>query len=124
MQRKQFNRAKLIKLARAHALHTDASTPAPAAPSNGSGAGQMCDPCDAASAALYHLDKNDWGSSSLSVVVVGASGDLAKKKIFPALFALHYEGLLPPNFQARAGFHVACCAWRCELPSAAPSRYG
>ncbi len=33
--------------------------------------------------------------SSLSVVVVGASGDLAKKKIFPALFALYYEGLLP-----------------------------
>jgi glucose-6-phosphate 1-dehydrogenase len=29
------------------------------------------------------------------VVVVGASGDLAKKKIFPALFALYYEGLLP-----------------------------
>jgi glucose-6-phosphate 1-dehydrogenase len=29
------------------------------------------------------------------VVVLGASGDLAKKKIFPALFALYYEGLLP-----------------------------
>ena len=28
--------------------------------------------------------------------VVGASGDLAKKKIFPALFALFYEGSLPP----------------------------
>jgi glucose-6-phosphate 1-dehydrogenase len=27
---------------------------------------------------------------------VGASGDLAKKKIFPALFALCYEDLLPP----------------------------
>lgn len=27
--------------------------------------------------------------------VVGASGDLAKKKIFPALFALFYEGSLP-----------------------------
>ena len=34
-------------------------------------------------------------TSSLSVVVVGASGDLAKKKIFPAMFALYYEGLLP-----------------------------
>lgn len=31
--------------------------------------------------------------------VVGASGDLAKKKIFPALFALYYGGMLP---QARA----------------------
>lgn len=29
------------------------------------------------------------------MVVLGASGDLAKKKIFPALFALYYEGLLP-----------------------------
>jgi Glucose-6-phosphate dehydrogenase, NAD binding domain len=27
--------------------------------------------------------------------VVGASGDLARKKIFPALFALYYEGMLP-----------------------------
>jgi hypothetical protein len=44
-------------------------------------------------------EQNDWSTSSLSVVVVGASGDLAKKKIFPALFALHYEGLLPKNFQ-------------------------
>lgn len=34
-------------------------------------------------------------TSSLSIVVVGASGDLAKKKIFPAIFALYYEGLLP-----------------------------
>jgi glucose-6-phosphate 1-dehydrogenase len=35
----------------------------------------------------------------LSIVVVGASGDLAKKKIFPALFALYHEGLLPKNVQ-------------------------
>ncbi|CAD7701893.1 unnamed protein product [Ostreobium quekettii] len=37
--------------------------------------------------------------STLSVVVVGASGDLARKKIFPALFALFYEGMLVENFQ-------------------------
>jgi len=48
---------------------------------------------------VYHLENNDWSTSSLSVVVVGASGDLAKKKIFPALFALYYEGLLPQDFQ-------------------------
>ncbi|KAK1396143.1 Glucose-6-phosphate 1-dehydrogenase [Heracleum sosnowskyi] len=36
--------------------------------------------------------------SNLSVTVVGASGDLAKKKIFPALFALYYEDCLPKNF--------------------------
>ncbi|KAL2938574.1 Glucose-6-phosphate 1-dehydrogenase chloroplastic [Bienertia sinuspersici] len=35
---------------------------------------------------------------TLSVIVVGASGDLAKKKIFPALFALFYEDFLPENF--------------------------
>lgn len=35
------------------------------------------------------------GDSTLSITVVGASGDLAKKKIFPALFALYYEDWLP-----------------------------
>ncbi|WCJ37375.1 glucose-6-phosphate dehydrogenase 1 [Euphorbia peplus] len=35
---------------------------------------------------------------TLSIVVVGASGDLARNKIFPALFALFYEGRLPLNF--------------------------
>lgn len=35
------------------------------------------------------------GASTVSITVVGASGDLAKKKIFPALFALFYEGWLP-----------------------------
>ena len=34
----------------------------------------------------------------LSVVVVGASGDLARKKTFPALFALYSQGLLPEDF--------------------------
>ncbi|CBZ56293.1 Glucose-6-phosphate 1-dehydrogenase, related [Neospora caninum Liverpool] len=34
----------------------------------------------------------------LSVVVLGASGDLAHKKTYPALFSLFCEGLLPPNF--------------------------
>ncbi|CAE5958621.1 unnamed protein product [Arabidopsis arenosa] len=36
--------------------------------------------------------------STVSITVVGASGDLAKKKIFPALFALYYEGYLPEHF--------------------------
>ena len=57
------------------------------------------------------LEKNDWKTTSLSVVVVGASGDLAKKKIFPALFALYYEGLLPEvggiDMFMRYGFPVA-----------------
>ncbi|OVA02175.1 glucose-6-phosphate dehydrogenase [Macleaya cordata] len=36
--------------------------------------------------------------STISITVVGASGDLAKKKIFPALFALFYEDCLPEHF--------------------------
>lgn len=41
---------------------------------------------------------NDTDSTFLSITVVGASGDLAKKKIYPALFALYYEGHLKENF--------------------------
>lgn len=56
-------------------------------------------PLDTVSFPGVNFEVNDWKTSSLSVVVVGASGDLAKKKIFPALFALYYEGLLPEDFQ-------------------------
>ncbi|KAK7815059.1 glucose-6-phosphate 1-dehydrogenase [Quercus suber] len=42
--------------------------------------------------------ESDNSESTLSITVVGASGDLAKKKIFPALFALYYEDFLPKNF--------------------------
>lgn len=42
------------------------------------------------------IDSDSMGEkSTVSITVVGASGDLAKKKIFPALFALYYEGCLP-----------------------------
>jgi len=34
----------------------------------------------------------------LSIVVIGASGDLARKKIYPALFALFCQDRLPPDF--------------------------
>lgn len=34
---------------------------------------------------------------SLSIVVVGATGELARSKIFPALFALFHKGCLPKN---------------------------
>jgi glucose-6-phosphate 1-dehydrogenase len=37
----------------------------------------------------------DHEETTVSITVVGASGDLAKKKIFPALFALFYEDWLP-----------------------------
>ena len=34
----------------------------------------------------------------LSFCVFGASGDLAKKKVYPAIFALFFDGHLPENF--------------------------
>jgi glucose-6-phosphate 1-dehydrogenase len=43
-------------------------------------------------AVAFGINEND---STVSITVVGASGDLAKKKIFPALFALYYEDCLP-----------------------------
>lgn len=36
-------------------------------------------------------------TKSLCIIVVGASGDLAKKKTFPALFSLYCHDLLPPD---------------------------
>ena len=47
---------------------------------------------------VYGLKEENWNKSFLSICVVGASGDLAKKKIFPALFALYIEGMLPEHF--------------------------
>ena len=38
-------------------------------------------------------------SDTLSIIVVGASGDLARKKIYPALFALYCQQCLPERFQ-------------------------
>lgn len=59
---------------------------------------------------VYGLQEENWDQSALSIVVVGASGDLAKKKIFPALFALYYEKMLPK---------VCSSAWRtCHSPPA------
>ncbi|KAJ4841981.1 hypothetical protein Tsubulata_020140 [Turnera subulata] len=37
------------------------------------------------------------GSASLCIVVIGATGELARGKIFPALFALYYSGFLPED---------------------------
>lgn len=38
-------------------------------------------------------------SGETVVVVLGASGDLAQKKTFPALFALYVAGLLPKDLK-------------------------
>lgn len=35
----------------------------------------------------------------VSIVIFGASGDLAVKKLFPSLFQLYTNGVLPPNTQ-------------------------
>ena len=51
--------------------------------------------CLPACVQVYGLEEQNWSQSALGIVVVGASGDLAKKKIFPALFALYYENMLP-----------------------------
>ena len=70
---------------------------------------------------VYGLQEENWEQSALSIVVVGASGDLAKKKIFPALFALYYEKMLP-----KAGPGSCRAATRpsprrcCMLPQHAP----
>ncbi|TKY61587.1 Glucose-6-phosphate 1-dehydrogenase 4 [Spatholobus suberectus] len=34
---------------------------------------------------------------SLCIAVIGATGELARRKVFPALFALYYSGFLPEN---------------------------
>lgn len=47
--------------------------------------------CSAKSAGVGRVE-------NLNVVVVGASGDLARKKIFPALFSLFCQGYLPERF--------------------------
>ncbi|KAL0672634.1 hypothetical protein Bca4012_000614 [Brassica carinata] len=49
-------------------------------------------------AAKVGSESNGQSQSTVSITVVGASGDLAKKKIFPALFALYYEDCLPEHF--------------------------
>eukprot|EP00527_Entomoneis_sp_CCMP2396_P007634 CAMPEP_0198140498 /NCGR_PEP_ID=MMETSP1443-20131203/3639_1 /TAXON_ID=186043 /ORGANISM="Entomoneis sp., Strain CCMP2396" /LENGTH=514 /DNA_ID=CAMNT_0043802931 /DNA_START=91 /DNA_END=1635 /DNA_ORIENTATION=- len=46
---------------------------------------------------LSTVESESWYQKSLLVVVVGASGDLAKKKTYPALYALWQANLLPPD---------------------------
>lgn len=61
----------------------------------------------------------------LSIVVIGASGDLARKKIFPALFALYMQRLLPPNFHI-VGFarsHMDDASFRAALSETLTCRY-
>ncbi|KAK1278708.1 hypothetical protein QJS04_geneDACA015851 [Acorus gramineus] len=42
-------------------------------------------------------DLPDGRGPSLCIAVIGATGELARNKVFPALFALYYSGFLPEN---------------------------
>lgn len=45
----------------------------------------------------YQFPSDGAGGPSLCIAVIGATGELARRKIFPALFALYYSGFLPEN---------------------------
>lgn len=45
-----------------------------------------------------HLRNAKVRGEPVAIIVLGASGDLAKKKTFPAIFSLFYHGLLPTHF--------------------------
>lgn len=45
------------------------------------------------------MDISDISSGPCNIVITGASGDLAKKKIIPALFSLYCNGVLPEEFR-------------------------
>ena len=69
---------------------------------------------------MYGLKEENWNEAALSLCVVGASGDLAKKKIFPALFALYYEGHLPKARAPRCpGVAALPAPWRDARPARA-----
>ncbi|KAL5794327.1 hypothetical protein ACOSP7_002921 [Xanthoceras sorbifolium] len=46
----------------------------------------------------FHFFDTEKSESILSIIVLGASGDLARTKIFPTLFGLFYKVRLPENF--------------------------
>jgi glucose-6-phosphate 1-dehydrogenase len=41
------------------------------------------------------IDGQSIREPSLSISVIGATGELVRSKVFPALFALYYSGFLP-----------------------------
>jgi glucose-6-phosphate 1-dehydrogenase len=54
--------------------------------------------------AQHLLEKTLMNEKALSIIVFGASGDLAKKKTYPALFSLFCRGLLPAETLHIAGY--------------------
>lgn len=59
--------------------------------------GHMTDPCTAIMETAKPMTIHELQHSALSIVVLGASGDLARKKTFPALFGLFIGGVLPKH---------------------------
>ena len=53
--------------------------------------------CPLCLATVSCVDEAALTTHALSIIVVGASGDLAIKKTFPALFSLYCNNLLPPH---------------------------
>lgn len=65
-------------------------------------------------AAEVGAESDGQNQSTVSITVVGASGDLAKKKIFPALFALYYEDCLPEVSLPSSAFALSPIAILCN----------
>ncbi|XP_042911187.1 glucose-6-phosphate 1-dehydrogenase X [Parasteatoda tepidariorum] len=67
---------------------------------------------------LQHLEKQPKEESCYVFIILGASGDLAKKKIYPTLWALFRDGLLPGKTRfvgyARSNITVEEIRKKCE----------
>lgn len=57
----------------------------------------MSDPCASVVETAKPMTIHELQHSALSIVVLGASGDLARKKTFPALYSLFEGGVLPKH---------------------------
>ena len=52
------------------------------------------------------ISNNSGGTASHVFVVFGASGDLAKKKIYPTLWALYRDSLMPQVDTGTVTLHI------------------
>ena len=46
---------------------------------------------------ITHVSGEEWRHEGLAIVIVGASGDLAKKKTYPSLLSLYADALIPSD---------------------------
>ncbi|MQM06862.1 hypothetical protein Taro_039694 [Colocasia esculenta] len=66
-------------------------------PDNSNNAVQPVNPPVMEETFSYSFDHLGSRLPSLCIAVIGATGELARSKVFPALFALYYSGFLPEN---------------------------